>query len=631
MKLHCFAIALVLISILPRGLGPPAVRAASPPHTASITAHGLRLTLQTPRAAYPPDALVPVTVRLRNVSTVAIPIDNGCGIFVAALDMFSASGHKVYEPSVPAMPGRPGCDAIPPPVRIFPDRTWTWTRLVILRGRRLQASVAVAASTQINSPTQAMHTPLLAIRTLPALKTVSEVVTSPRVRARLSRPPSAAAYYTDRITCAPPFNTVGGTPDWQSVPGSTIRPRLPSPCPVPSRWQIAIAVQGESPHWFDVRIPPPPLPAGGDVLSGPCTYRSHPGAGAIALVWRGAVYLSGPNTGTACRIPGPASAVEAQVSPHGGAVAVVAALPGKRYPYGLWIVGGSMGLADVRRAQGAVIYRVDSSLAWSPGGKWLAYTVGNGVKIVNSRGEHLRSIISGQRPVGVSPPVTWTATGSSVATIHYVFGSALAEDVVIARTDGYHSAARVRFPTWMYHPQARPVGSLPGNDVAFTRDGRHLVLSTAGGGTRLSGVWEAPVSGGTAHLVLGTRARVNGYQKHGTHLDGATHVFGSPDGSRLAIDATRGFWIVDTERLKGRVIPAPLTSGCVQTQSGWTAAGQAIAFVQTCPLDHERAFRSDLWVTPLNSGAPHRLLSEIDRVPDAVRIAPLSRYLIAGY
>ena len=152
---------------------------------------------------------------------------------------------------------------------------------------------------------------------------------------------------------------------------------------------------------------------------------------------------------------------------------------------------------------------------------------------------------------------------------------------------------------------------------------------TSGGGVRLSGVWEAGLipgnQGDSARLIAGTPGRARGYPAPAEHLNGATHMFASPDGRYMVVDPKTGFWVVDTQTLQGRLLRIPSQPDCVVSQSVWMAGAPGIAYVSTCRLNAGTAGRSTLWSVDLHGGAPLRLLSAIDRQPDAISINTVYR------
>ncbi|HCG01298.1 MAG TPA: hypothetical protein DEV93_12220 [Chloroflexi bacterium] len=178
----------------------------------------------------------------------------------------------------------------------------------------------------------------------------------------------------------------------------------------------------------------------------------------------------------------------------------------------------------------------------------------------------------------------------------------------------------------------QPIGSriLPATLIGV--DDKQIFLATSGGGVRISGIWEATMqtspSVNAARLVIGTRARVQGRPAPAAHLDGATHMFGSPDGRYLVLDPGQGFWVEDTLTLQGHLVPVSSPSNCVLSQSAWISGARAIAFGRTCRL--KTGFSSTLLRVGLTGGPPRRLLSNIDYHPDAISIDTVYRCVGCG-
>jgi hypothetical protein len=211
-----------------------------------------------------------------------------------------------------------------------------------------------------------------------------------------------------------------------------------------------------------------------------------------------------------------------------------------------------------------------------------------------------------------------------------------AHDIDITLTDlrGRTQTLTVRFPAWLNDPNKRPIGSRALPATVISSSGR-VFVPTSGGGVRISGVWTAPMrprpAVNAARLIIGTQARVRGYPAPAAHLEGATHMLGSPNGHYLLLDPHRGFWVVDTTTLRGRLIPIPSQPHCVVSQSAWMTGDSAIAYVQTCTLAGAVGFRSSLWAVGLRNGVPRRLLTAVDYRPDAISIGTVYRCISCGF
>jgi hypothetical protein len=232
-----------------------------------------------------------------------------------------------------------------------------------------------------------------------------------------------------------------------------------------------------------------------------------------------------------------------------------------------------------------------------------------------------------------SAPLAWLPNGSGIAAQTYPSGL-WAHQFGLALEDlqGHARNVVVQFPPWLNNPNVRPIGSriLPAALIGV--DDRQVFLATSGGGVRISGIWEASMrtlpSVNAARLLIGTRARVQGHPAPAAHLQGATHMFGSPDGRYLVVDPGRGFWVEDTLTLQGHLVPVSSPSNCVVSQSAWMSGARAIAFVRTCRL--KIGFNSTLWSVGLTGGPPRRLLSNIDYRPNAISIDTVYRCVRCG-
>lgn len=354
----------------------------------------------------------------------------------------------------------------------------------------------------------------------------------------------------------------------------------------------------------------------------------------VTAIWHGSIYVIAAHGAHICRLTTSIGAGEARLSPNGRWVVWSAPEPHRHWISDLW-VGSSDGRTAPLRIDGAAFNTPYPTVLWSPGGKAFAYGRAGLIFVVRPN-EGIPQLLSSHGRYGASP-LAWMPNGSAVvAQQDYVGGQWTHQlDLAIDSLSGQRSTAVVRFPSWISNPHTRPIGSYPLSQLAISVDERHVFLATSGGGVRLSGVWEAGLISGTqgdsARLIVGTRARVRGYPAPAVHLNGATHLFASPDGRYVVVDPRAGFWVVDTRTLQGRLLRVPSHPNCVVSQSVWMAAGPGIAFVSVCRLDAGTAFRSTLWSVDLRGGAPHRLLSAINRQPDAISINTVYRCVGCGF
>ncbi len=637
------AVAIALAASAPSSVAHGDVSHAAPSHAVSATAQGLTLTLETPRAAYPPDALVAVTVTLRNLSNADARVEM-CAGFRPLVQMLDAAGQTVHQPPIPTGIVRLACFDPTPPVSLPIGQTLAWSGLMILHAPRLRAIEAIYGKrTEVGlfgGPSRELQTPILHLGTAPQVRTRASIATMPRLHATVRAPVSRQVYYADRVDCTDPYRGAisGGSSGWTATGGRSIEPSFVEDCGRVSRWRLAVAVVGEAPIWLDQRVAPPAIPAGGISAVNKCASSPPRGLSAIAATWHGSVYLIvganqvGANRAYACRLTAPVSAADARISPTGRWVAYAAPIPGHRLTTALWVVSTDGGAP--RRLLGTLFHAPSASLFWSPNGQLFTYKQQGAIIVRTVGGRRPAVAIPNDGRYGTSSLLTWSPDGSRVAV---AAGISAEEGVrtlrlVVGRANGSGSTSSiVSFPSWISNPNGVPHGSFPWNDVTLAADGRHVFLTTTGGGVRLSGVWEAPLAGGLARLVLGSRARVQGHVAAAAHLDGATHLFGSPDGRYLVVDPSTGFWVEDTRTLRGRLLPAPQGRDCVVSQSVWTVGGRGVTFVQTCSLNGRSAFRSTLWSVSLQGGARRQLLTIVDRLPDAISIGRVYRCVRCGF
>jgi hypothetical protein len=610
-----------------------------PPHVVSVSSHGLTLTIETPATAYPRDALVPVTVLLHNSNNPDARAEL-CGGFLPFVQLLDSGGHLVRQPPIPTGMTHPACFDPTVPVPLPVGGTLHWSGLVIVRAPRLRATQVIYGKNRgqglFGGPSFVLQTPVLEIRPLPPVRTRATIQASPSLHVSVQVPAESRVYYTDRTDCTAPYGgpMTGGTTEWTAAHGSTIEPSKVDGCAGMSRWRLAVAVEGEAPVWIDRRILPPPLPAGGTISVAPCRSSGPIGVAMLTAIWHGSIYVVAAHGSHTCRLTAAVGAGEARLSPNGRWVLWSAPEPRRRWISDLW-VGSSDGQTAPRPVPGASFNTPYPTVIWSPGGRAFAYGRAGSILVARPEGG-TPQVLSSHGRYG-SLPLTWMPNGSAVVSQKDSVGGQWTHqlDLAIDGLSGGQSTAVVRFPSWISNSQARPIGSYPLSQAIVSADGKHVLLATSGGGVRLSGVWEAGlipgIQGEVARLIVGTRARVRGYPAPAEHLDGATHMFASPDGRYIVVDPTSGFWVVDTRTLQGRLLRIPSQPDCVISQSVWMAGEPGIAFVSTCRLGAGTAFRSTLWSVDLRGGAPRRLLSTVDRQPDGISITTVYRCVGCGF
>jgi hypothetical protein len=625
--------ALVAMAVVPATSVSHHVWAASTaPHRTSITSQGFRLTLQTPGDSYPPNALIRVSVTLENLSNPHARLQM-CAGFQPDVTVISSAGTAVEQPVLPVAYPRPACFDPTVPVPFTVGQTERWSGLLVLTEPRLRATadISLGSGTGLGGTPVSIRTPVLSFRVAPAAPTAATVQTSPRLHIAVRHPQGRPIYYSDHTECPVPYegNQIAGTTGWQRG-GDTITPETIAGCPAISRWRVVVAVQGEAPATFDLRPAPPAVHLTGLTAPNCSAASAHPGV--VAVAWSGAVYEVGTGRPRTCRVTGTANAIDPVASPDGSHVAFVADRSPQRGPITLAVA--VVGKPNRVRILGDVrLGRPDQDMAWSPNGKELAYLYGGAVYIRRADGSHPRQVISSY-PGGIIR-VAWLPDGSGVVGLGGFWGTEGKRTVIVnvARLTGSTAGEVATFPTWISNPEARPAGSFPWwNGAVPAPDERHIFLTTTGGGVRVSGVWEVPLpgTGGVPHLVLGTRARVQGHPAPAAHLDGATHIFGSPDGQYLVTDPRTGFWVENTRTGQGRLLRVTSQPGCVVSQSRWMPGTGGIAYVQTCRLEDGAAFRATLVALSLD-GTTHRLASVVDRQPDALALAPVYRCVGCSY
>lgn len=250
---------IVTVLVLPARTSARVWVAGTATHTASTVADGFRLTIATPTGSYPPDALVPVTVTLQNLSTPQVQMEM-CAGFQPGVSVVVSSGHQIAQPKIPTGYVHPLCFD-PTPGRPFPvGSTLRWTGVLLLTQPRLQAWTDVyigpGNGPLVGGPSTptTIRTPILSVHAAPPAPTRATLHISPFLHLTVRDPQRRPVYYSDRTECRIPYRgiQVRGTSGWQRA-GTTIRPETIQKCATTSRWQVVVAVQGEAPAWFDRR------------------------------------------------------------------------------------------------------------------------------------------------------------------------------------------------------------------------------------------------------------------------------------------------------------------------------------------------------------------------------------------
>lgn len=152
----------------------------------SMVTHGLKITLDLSRRAYPRNALVQVTLSIRNISRHAVSVMSGLNSPQVAV--FTASGQEVDDPINPLgvltliSPRGPG----PQSFRLLPHRVWTVHDYVVLHGNTLVARVILGDASTAGQEVSITR-PRLSLR-LTSEPSPQVVLSTAPLRARLIPP-----------------------------------------------------------------------------------------------------------------------------------------------------------------------------------------------------------------------------------------------------------------------------------------------------------------------------------------------------------------------------------------------------------------------------------------------------------
>ncbi|MDQ2743842.1 MAG: hypothetical protein M3Z66_16315 [Chloroflexota bacterium] len=176
-------------------------------------------------------------------------------------------------------------------------------------------------------------------------------------------------------------------------------------------------------------------------------------------------------------------------------------------------------------------------------------------------------------------------------------------------------------------------GSFPtGSGLTITPDSRHFLFGTLreGAGYQLTGVFEVPVAGGIARMILGRGNGVQGYPPFGPALDGATQFELSPNGKYLATDPGKRFWI-SGQVAHPRTIPVPTGLSCALTQWSWLPDSSGLAYVTACTTPSSPIlYRVTLAAVSVHGGKPRVLYEIRSRNQSAIDLAPVYRCVACG-
>lgn len=217
----------VLIAFVVAFLAPVPAQATSVHHVhPSVVTHGLRITLRVGRRSYPRDALVSVTLTIRNTTHHAISIISGLNApKVVVLD---ASGQEVYDPINPLgaltliTPLGPG----PESFQLHGGRSWTSDTYVVLHGNRLAAHV-ILGNVRRPGPEVDIMSPRLKLR-LTSEAPPQVVLSASPLQARLiPRAPESGPLLSFRQEQCGDLATGDG---WTTTDSRVVVPGVPDTC-----------------------------------------------------------------------------------------------------------------------------------------------------------------------------------------------------------------------------------------------------------------------------------------------------------------------------------------------------------------------------------------------------------------
>ncbi len=394
---------------------------------------------------------------------------------------------------------------------------------------------------------------------------------------------------------------------------------------------------------------------GGAGLTQEATAASGP---LLAVAIKGDIYVARADGGMSRRLTTYGLNSRPALSPHQRLVAYLS-IPGG---YGDSIAGGTAHNIWLAASDGSTADRVAgldpshdrAGLTWSPDGRYLAYFQGANLLLYDAIASTTRTLIRGVHLSGSpSSPIAWSPDGNSVAAERErSSGKAPGSSIVLAIA--VPGGGAVTYSTITFPPQllsanpgnVAPPGSYPSADgLAWTADGKHVLVSTVGRGEgfSLTGIWQAPATGGNAKLLVGTPAVIR--QQSGTSgpLKDATSFELSPDRRHLATDPDAGrgntrdyrLWIGDAAGKAGRYLDLHLSGhpNCVLAQYGWLVTGTGLAYVVTCSGTLGSAgssITSYLFTVAVDGTAIHQLAEVADPSQDALQVANGERCVQCG-
>ena len=213
-----------LLLVLPLSLLPARSSAAHPEsgYSVSTLAHGVKLTLTVPNRLYPRNALVRVTLTVKNVAGHTKYIRSG--LESPSAYVLDDSGSEVYDPLEPLgdktliTPMGPGLGSFP----LRAGRVWQAHRYLVLRGDRIVYWMRLGRVGHGNAVTVQGRPALLRL-TEEAAPRVS-ITSSPMLEATIIPPwaVSGPMLYNQQWSCQTGDSTYLSGSGWVAAKGSTV-------------------------------------------------------------------------------------------------------------------------------------------------------------------------------------------------------------------------------------------------------------------------------------------------------------------------------------------------------------------------------------------------------------------------
>jgi len=284
-----------------------------------------------------------------------------------------------------------------------------------------------------------------------------------------------------------------------------------------------------------------------------------------------------------------------------------------------------------------------TALAWQPGAHApsLAWFDANSVMYRRSSGVQYPLLkldpAFAAHPYELSLPLAWSPDGSQLATAFAVPPGGTVSPrglriVVGSGTRHQHSVTAFFRPGVLGNQTSfRSSSPVPGG-LAISQDGRHLLFATQGGGPgyRLTGVFQVPLTGGFAQIILGNENALRERPPFSPALDNATRFQLSPDRRYMATDPNNHFWISGAAT-SPHIISVLKPSSCVVSQWTWLPNSSGLAYVTACTIPgNQPLYRLTLSTVSVNGGSPHVLRRLDARDQQAIDLAPSYRCVACG-